>query len=65
MSFSETIVDCSVDFLFVVCYELFYCLVDVLGKKYLNKYLDGVYLFLFKWGIIISIPFLIYDLIAF
>ena len=50
MSFSETIVDCSVDFLFVVCYELFYCLVDVLGKKYLNKYLDGVYLFLFKWG---------------
>ena len=56
---------------FIVCilyylsYELFYCLSDVLGKKYLNLYIDGVYLFLFKVGISGLIPLLLYDSIAY
>ena len=43
----------------------FFCLYDVLGKKYLNIYIDGVYLFLFKIGLIGGISFLIYDIIAY
>ena len=62
---SATIKDCFTDFIFVFIYEIFYSLSDVLGKKYLDKYLDGVYLFLFKFGMVISIPYLIYDLIAY
>ena len=62
---SATIKDCFTDFIFVLIYEIFYSLSDVLGKKYLDKYLDGVYLFLFKFGMVISIPYLIYDLIAY
>lgn len=61
----ETIKESLIDFLFIFFYEIFYCLADALGKKYLNKYLDGVYLFLFKFGMVTSIPFLIYDSIAF
>ena len=62
---SATVKDCFADFIFVLCYEIFYSLCDVLGKKYLDKYLDGVYLFSFKFGMVISIPYLIYDLIAY
>ena len=43
----------------------FFCLHDVLGKKYLNIYIDGIYLFLFKIGLIGGISFLIYDIIAY
>ena len=49
--------------LFIICF--FYCLHDVLGKKYLNTYMDGVYLFFFKIGLIGGIPLLIYDIIAY
>ena len=45
--------------------DFFFCLYDVLGKKYLNMYIDGVYLFLFKIGLIGGISFLIYDNIAY
>ena len=38
---------------------------DVLGKKYLNLYIDGIYLFLFKIGIAGLIPLLLYDIIAY
>ena len=47
------------------CSEISYCLGDVLGKKYLNTYRDGVYLFLFRIGIVSIIPIIIYDIIAF
>ena len=47
------------------CSEISYCLGDVLGKKYLNTYRDGVYLFLFKIGIVGIVPIIIYDIIAF
>ena len=56
---------------FIVCilyyfsYEIVYCLLDVLGKKYLNLYIDGVYLFLFKISLISLIPLLLYDTIAY
>ena len=50
--------------LYYFSYELFYCLSDVLGKKYLNTYIDGVYLFLFKIGITGLVPLLFYDAIA-
>ena len=51
--------------LYYLSYELLYCLADVLGKKYLNSYIDGVYLFLFKIGITGLIPLLFYDTIAY
>ena len=51
--------------LYFFSYEILYCLSDVLGKKYLNIYIDGVYLFLFKIGITGLIPLLIYDVIAY
>ena len=51
--------------LYYLSYELLYCLSDVLGKKYLNIYIDGVYLFLFKIGITGLIPLLFYDIIAY
>jgi hypothetical protein len=54
-----------ISFLYSFSYEMLYCLSDVLGKKYLNLYLDGVYLFLFKIGITCLIPLLIYDIIAY
>ena len=47
------------------CSDISYCLGNVLGKKYLNTYRDGVYLFLFKIGIVGIIPIIIYDIIAF
>ena len=56
---------------FIVCllyyfsYEILFCLLDVLSKKYLNLYIDGVYLFLFKIGLASLIPLLLYDTIAY
>ena len=52
-------------FLFAYTYETFYCISDVLGKKYLNLYMDGLYLFLFKIGIIGTISLLIIDTFAY
>ena len=51
--------------LYYFSYEIVYCLLDVLGKKYLNLYIDGVYLFLFKIGLFGLIPLLLYDTIAY
>ena len=53
------------NFIYIFFYEKIYCLSDVLGKKYLNTYMDDFYLFLFKIGIINTIPLLIYDIIAY
>ena len=52
-------------FFYLFSYSKFYCLYDVLGKKYLNTFMDGIYLFLFKMGITGLIPLLIYDLICY
>ena len=43
--------------------QLVYCLSDVLGKKYLNIYIDSPYLLLFKMGIIGIVPIIIYGII--
>jgi len=43
--------------------QLVYCLSDVLGKKYLNTYLDSPYLLLFKMGIVGIVPIIIYGII--
>ena len=43
--------------------QIFYCIDNVLGKKYLNLYIDNVYLFLFKIGILGLISILLYDVI--
>ena len=51
-------------FLYLYAYQKLYCLSDILGKKYLNMYMDGLYLFLFKIGIIGLILIIIYDVIA-
>ena len=69
---SEIVIYGSIDFSDVIksffyfsLYEIFLCLFDVLGKKYLNLYMDGVYLFLFRVGIIELTLFLLYDLFTF
>ena len=62
---NKHIIDLLSSFIYFFSYEILYCLSDVLGKKYLNIYIDGVYLFLFKIGIIGLIPLLIYDAIAY
>ena len=49
-----------IDLINYLCCQIFYCLIDVLGKKYLNKYIESPYLFLFKIGIIGLIPMTIY-----
>ena len=54
----------SYSFVYSFSCEILFCLSDVIGKKYLNIYLDGVYLFLFKVGITGLIPLLIYDIIC-
>ena len=59
------IIEIVISFLYFSSYELLYCLSDVIGKKYLNTYLDGVYKFLFKVGITGLIPLLIYDIIGY
>ena len=60
-----SLLDLVYSFIYFSFYEVFYTLIDVLGKKYLNTYMDGVYLFLFKMGIIPLICFVTYDVIAY
>ena len=43
--------------------QFFYCLSNVLGKKYLNTFPDNIYAFLFKLGILGLIPLSIYGII--
>ena len=52
----------SIIYYFAVAF--FYCLSDVLGKKYLNSFIENVYSFIFKMGIIGLIPICIYGLIV-
>ena len=49
-------------YFFIQC---FYVSSDVLGKKYLNKYVENVYLFLFKYSIIALIPMTMYGLLTY
>jgi hypothetical protein len=44
--------------------QLFYSFNDVLSKKFLDLYIEDIYLFLFKKGICGLIPLLLYDIIA-
>ena len=60
-----TVINVFQSFIYIFFYEKAYCLSNVLGKKYLNTYMDNFYLFLFKIGIITTIPLLIYDIIAY
>ena len=60
-----TVISIFKSFLYFYSYEQLYCLYNVIGKKYLNLYMDGIYLFLFKIGIIWLIPLLLYDIIAY
>ena len=45
--------------------EKAFCICDVLGKKYLNLFMDGIYLLLFKVGITGLIIIFPYDMIAY
>ena len=60
-----TVINIFQSFIITYFYNKIYCLSDVLGKKYFNTFMDDVYLFLFKIGIIGLIPLLIYDIIAY
>ena len=60
-----TIKDYLKGFLRLCIIDFFYCLHDVLGKKYLNMYIDGVYLYMSKFSLISGITLLIYDIIAY
>ena len=62
---SITFVDGLKSFIYIIIYQILYCLSDVLGKKYLILYMDTIYLFLFKIGITGLIPLIIYDCIAY
>ena len=62
---NKNIIDLLFSILYFFSYELLFCLSDVLGKKYLNIYIDEIYFFLFKIGITGLIPLLIYDTIAY
>ena len=48
-------------FLYYYSYEKLYCVYDIFGKKYLNNFMDSIYLLLFKIGITGLIPLLLYD----
>ena len=48
----------------IIFEQFFYCLSDVLGKKYLITYMDSFYLFLFKIGSLGFIPIVIYGIIT-
>ena len=41
--------------------QILFCLSNVLGKKYLNTYIEDIFLLLFKMGSIGWIPLLLYD----
>jgi len=49
--------------LYYIAVQFFYCLSDVLGKRYLNTFIDSIYSFLFKIGIVGLIPLTIYGII--
>ena len=51
----------SIIYYFVV--SILYCLSDVLGKRYLNTFIDSIYSFLFKIGIVGLIPLTLYGII--
>ena len=68
--FIQSIIYDNNDFIFIminIAYyffsQLFYCLSDVLGKKYLDLFIENIYLFMLKIGIFGLIPILIYDII--
>lgn len=56
--------DVIIAFIYFGITQTLYSLSNVLGKKYLNLYMDNVYLFLFKIGIINIIPIIIIGLIG-
>ena len=58
----EKVVKTMVFYLFL---QGFYISSNVLGKKYLNKYVENFYLFLFKYCIIALIPMTIYGLLTY
>ena len=60
-----TILSVFQSFIYIFVYEKLYCLSDIIGKKYLDTYMDGVYIFLFKIGIFGLIPLLVYDTLAY
>ena len=60
-----TFKDFILAFIRLLIIDFFYCLHDVLGKKYLNTYMDGVYLYMFKFSLIAGITLLIYDIFAY
>ena len=60
-----TIADIILDIIYFTFLELFYCLSDVLGKKYLDLYKDNIYLFLFKIGIKGLIQILLFSTIIY
>ena len=62
---SITFVDVLESFIYIIIYQILYCLSDVLGKKYLTLYMDTIYLFLFKIGITGLVPLITYDSIAY
>ena len=51
----------SIIYYFVV--SILYCLSGVLGKRYLNTFIDSIYSFLFKIGIVGLIPLTLYGII--
>ena len=50
---------------FYLFLQSFYILSNVLGKKYLNKYVENFYLFLFKYCIIALIPMTLYGILTY
>ena len=60
IKFTEVIL--SIIYYFAV--QFFYCLSDVLGKKYLNSFIDNVYSFLFKIGIFGLLILTVYGIIV-
>ena len=59
-----TIKDSFKSFLYFYSFQKCYCLLDILGKKYLNIFTDNIYLLIFKIGIFGLPPLLLYDIIC-
>ena len=53
---------CFEAYLLFFIYSIFFCLNNVLGKKYLNLYFDNIYLFMSKMGFFGLIPMLLNDI---
>ena len=64
LHFQEERKNVILNIIYFAVHQLFYCLLDVLGKKYLNHFLDNFYLFMFKIGISGLIPVFLYDIIV-